>query len=285
MTREYRLRTRKLKRPSGRSGTQPVVVAVCGSFNPVHKTHLALYAAAKARLGEKNEAVEYEVLGGFLSPVSDAYGKPGLAPLATRLEILDLALADHPELDVDEWEGLQETYTRTAIVLGHLEDALNEWQKNLFPSEAVCSPETTRLPIRVVFACGADLFESFLRPGCWPIALLKKLLDRHLLVVVGRPGFGNDVEELAKRAMADGRTVLHEEKDGVVQELDLSRYKFQFTVFPKEDATSSTSIRALATQLSHATTPPQRQREARVQLEAMVPAVVADIVIKYYGSE
>ncbi len=43
----------------------------------------------------------YDVLGGYLSPVNDGYGKPGLLPAAHRLRMCELAADAAPAVMVD----------------------------------------------------------------------------------------------------------------------------------------------------------------------------------------
>lgn len=302
MPASYRLRTDKLKQPSGAAGVQPVVIALCGSFNPVHKAHLALYRAAKRRLltpsddlpASNNDpagataapAAAYEVLGGFLSPVGDCYAKQGLATFAQREAVLSAALEGEAELAVDCWEGLQPAYTRTLYVLSHLEDTLRAWMLE----KRGGAREDAAYPVRVVFACGADLFGSFFKPGCWPLELLQRLLDRFLIVVVGRPGFGNEVEALERRARDPRCCVLRNSEEEGGTSLDLSKYRFLFTTFDVEDHTSSTMVRDLARKASRtlscqAMTPEQEEesRAAMTALERVVPRTALALVLQYYG--
>lgn len=43
----------------------------------------------------------YDVLGGYMSPVNDGYGKPGLLPAAHRLRMCELAADAAPAVMVD----------------------------------------------------------------------------------------------------------------------------------------------------------------------------------------
>ena len=55
----------------------------------------------------------YDVWGCYLSPVNDAYGKPGLAPVKDRVAMCQLAAQDSDKIMVDAWEASQPGYTRT----------------------------------------------------------------------------------------------------------------------------------------------------------------------------
>ena len=67
----------------------------------------------------------FEIIGGYFSPVSDAYAKPGLAPWFRRVDMCSLAVRDSSWIMVDSWEPSQPTYVRTARVLDHFNECLN----------------------------------------------------------------------------------------------------------------------------------------------------------------
>jgi nicotinamide mononucleotide adenylyltransferase len=71
------------------------------------------------------ESEMYEIIGGYFSPVSDAYAKPGLAPWLHRVSMCSLACRDSTWIMVDSWEPSQDTYIRTARVLDHFNEQLN----------------------------------------------------------------------------------------------------------------------------------------------------------------
>ena len=54
---------------------QPVVLVACGSFSPVTYLHLRMFEMAKDYIRQNTD---FEIVGGYLSPVSDQYKKPGL---------------------------------------------------------------------------------------------------------------------------------------------------------------------------------------------------------------
>lgn len=57
------------------SSRTPVVLVACGSFNPLTYLHLRMFEMAK---DYARQNTNFEVVGGYLSPVSDEYKKPGL---------------------------------------------------------------------------------------------------------------------------------------------------------------------------------------------------------------
>lgn len=57
------------------SAKQPLVLVACGSFSPVTYLHLRMFEMAKDYIRQNTD---FEIVGGYLSPVSDMYKKPGL---------------------------------------------------------------------------------------------------------------------------------------------------------------------------------------------------------------
>lgn len=53
----------------------PVVLVACGSFSPVTYLHLRMFEMAKDYVRQNTN---FEIVGGYLSPVSDMYKKQGL---------------------------------------------------------------------------------------------------------------------------------------------------------------------------------------------------------------
>jgi len=76
---------------------------------------------------------EFELIGGYFSPVSDAYNKPGLASAPHRVKMCLLATDGESPFDksdwlmVDEWEARQSEFQRTAKVLDHFDEHLNKF--------------------------------------------------------------------------------------------------------------------------------------------------------------
>ena len=56
--------------------------------------------------------------GGYMSPVANAYGKPGLLSGERRIRMCQLAAASSQSVMVEPWEASQPTYTRTMEVGG-----------------------------------------------------------------------------------------------------------------------------------------------------------------------
>lgn len=64
--------------------------------------------------------------GGYMSPVNDAYRKPGLVPAAHRVAMCKAAATASTLVMVDSWESQQPQYVRTLHVLQHIQTALSQ---------------------------------------------------------------------------------------------------------------------------------------------------------------
>lgn len=106
---------------------------------------------------------------GYLSPVSDAYKKAGLASAQDRLNMCEIAVqSSHVLLDVDPWEAIQKEYQPTALVLDHLEHEVNS------TLGGVQAANGERKPVQVALLAGADLLETMSTPDVWSDADLSK---------------------------------------------------------------------------------------------------------------
>jgi nicotinate (nicotinamide) nucleotide adenylyltransferase len=152
-----------------------VVLALCGSFNPVTFLHLRLFELAKNHL----EKVCGDVIrGGLISPVHIAYGKKGLLSNEHRLTMARLAVQGSDWISVDDWECSQDKWIETAKVLPELEKRA----KSKYPSNN----------IKLKFLCGADLLESFATPNLWAPEDIRAIVCNFGLVVVSRFGSNPD---------------------------------------------------------------------------------------------
>lgn len=111
------------RRPGSAPDATPVVLLACGSFNPPTVLHLRMFELAADRLRE----LGYELLGGYISPVNDGYGKAGLLPAGHRLALCAASAASSDLVMVDPWEAVQGGYQRTLQVLAHLRDEVTAW--------------------------------------------------------------------------------------------------------------------------------------------------------------
>lgn len=112
-----------------------------------------------------------QVIGGFVSPVNDAYKKPDLIPASHRIEMCKLALLDHDWVQVDCWEAEQSDWQTTVQVLASLRHRLDKFNG-----------------ARVMLVSGADLVHSFQVPGLWAAEDQERIVRDHGLVVIERTG-------------------------------------------------------------------------------------------------
>uniref|UniRef100_A0A0E0B1T2 Cytidyltransferase-like domain-containing protein n=1 Tax=Oryza glumipatula TaxID=40148 RepID=A0A0E0B1T2_9ORYZ len=119
------LPTEKLAVDPGREGGEQgvAVLVATGSFNPPTYMHLRMFELAKDELQQRG----YCVLGGYMSPVNDAYKK----------------------------EAMQKGYQRTLTVLSRIRNALCK--------DGLADGGS----LKVMLLCGSDLLESFSTPGVW----------------------------------------------------------------------------------------------------------------------
>ena len=80
---DYAFPDRKLKGELKVSTKKPLVLVACGSFSPITYLHLRMFEMASdyVRLH-----TDFEVVGCYVSPVSDAYKKKGLVSAQHRYE-------------------------------------------------------------------------------------------------------------------------------------------------------------------------------------------------------
>lgn len=114
---------------------------------------------------------DIQVIGGFVSPVNDAYKKPGLISASHRIEMCKLALLHHDWVQVDCWEAEQPDWQTTVQVLSSLKQRLVKFDG-----------------VRVMLVSGADLVHSFQVPGLWATEDQERIVWDHGLVVIERTG-------------------------------------------------------------------------------------------------
>jgi hypothetical protein len=71
----YHFPSDRLSRTLRDSSKEPIVLVACGSFSPLTYLHLRIFEMAADYV---RQSTDFEIMGGYLSPVSDMYKKPGL---------------------------------------------------------------------------------------------------------------------------------------------------------------------------------------------------------------
>jgi nicotinamide mononucleotide adenylyltransferase len=135
------------------------------------------------------ENTEFEVVGKYLSPVSDAYGKTSLVPAFHRIAMCTLAAEDEckSRIMIDPWETLRHDeegepiYTRTADVLRHFDYEINDVLGGVRASDG------TALRVRIVLLIGADVAMTMGDPKVWAPSDLDVLLGYYGAFIVERP--------------------------------------------------------------------------------------------------
>jgi nicotinamide mononucleotide adenylyltransferase len=137
---------------------------------------------------------DFEIVGGYLSPVSDMYKKPGLLSATHRVNMCTLAAEQtSPWLMVDSWEAFQ-SYQCTAVVLDHFDYEINT------VLGGVQTEEGEHRDVRVLLLAGSDLIATMSEPGVWDESDLDHILGRYGTFIVERAGADMDqaIEHLAR---------------------------------------------------------------------------------------
>ncbi|KAJ3514757.1 hypothetical protein NLJ89_g2186 [Agrocybe chaxingu] len=175
----------------------PLVLVACGSFSPVTYLHLRMFEMAKDHVRQNTD---FEIVGGYLSPVSDMYKKPGLLSARHRVNMCRMGAEDsNTWLMVDSWEAFQ-SYQRTAIVLDHFDYEINT------VLGGVRTEDGEHRNVRVMLLAGSDLIGTMSEPGVWAYSDLEHILGRYGCFIVERAGTAMDQ---ATDALARWRSNIH----------------------------------------------------------------------------
>ncbi|XP_069187246.1 nicotinamide/nicotinic acid mononucleotide adenylyltransferase 1 isoform X3 [Procambarus clarkii] len=199
------------------TGSHRVVLLACGSFNPPTNMHLRMFEIARDFL---HRTTNHNVVVGLMSPVHDKYGKEGLVSSSDRIQLLRLALNSSSWVHVSEWETRQDDWTPTREVIQYHQNLIKSTLRKLGSSSSVSrqgrelvdslvngnvDPSVKRQrvdgtpswlahlsgstdPVSVKLLCGADLLESFAKPGLWKDEDIEALVGKFGLVVITREG-------------------------------------------------------------------------------------------------
>ncbi|OJJ64110.1 hypothetical protein ASPSYDRAFT_142160 [Aspergillus sydowii CBS 593.65] len=181
---EYVFPEYRLKRVMDDAEKTPLLLVACGSFSPITFLHLRMFemAADYVKL-----STDFEIVGGYLSPVSDAYRKAGLASAEHRVSMCQRAVDASDWLMVDTWEPMHKEYQPTAIVLDHFDYEINTVRNGIDTGNG------SRKPVQVVLLAGADLVHTMSTPGVWSEKDLDHILGQYGTFIVERSG--TDIDE------------------------------------------------------------------------------------------
>ena len=85
--RDYTFPDDKLKKVMDDPSKTPLVLVACGAFSPITYLHLRMSEIVTDFVKKETE---FEIVGEYLSPVSDAYKKKGLASAQHRLVVTEI---------------------------------------------------------------------------------------------------------------------------------------------------------------------------------------------------
>lgn len=176
----YHFPTHRLRKEQRDASRTPIVLVACGSFSPVTYLHLRMFEMA---VDHVRQNTQFEVMGGYLSPVSDQYVKPGLLSSYHRVNMCELATENTSSwLMVDPWEATQNEYQRTAVVLDHFDHEINE------AFGGAVTKDGERRKVKVMLLAGSDLIATMSEPGVWSSEDLEHILGRYGTFIVERAG-------------------------------------------------------------------------------------------------
>ncbi|KAH0985205.1 hypothetical protein GBA52_012382 [Prunus armeniaca] len=155
-----------------------VVLVATGSFNPPTYMHLRMLELARDALSSEG----FCVIGGYMSPVNDAYYKRGLISAEHRVQLCRLACQSSEFVMVDPWEARQSSFQRTLTILSRVKGSLSE--AGLIPSES----------LKCMLVCGSDLLHSFGIPGIWIAEQVRGICRDYGVVCIRREG--QDVDKI-----------------------------------------------------------------------------------------
>lgn len=159
---------------------QPLVLVSCGSFSPPTNLHLRMFEEAADYCKYETD---FEVVGGFFSPVGDAYKKAGLASAYHRINMTTIAVQMSSDwISVDPWEPLHKEYLPTVKVLDHFDHELNT------VLGGVQGEDGERRPVHVALLAGADLIQTMSTPGLWAREDLSRILGHYGAFILERSG-------------------------------------------------------------------------------------------------
>lgn len=238
--------------PSEKLTTDPPRLAIlvsCGSFNPITTAHLRMIETGKRYLDGQIAEEDLQLyqtppppppqttvmVGAFVSPVNDKYGKADLAPFKARRDVCELVLKDVPWASLEDWEGTRDQYERTFTVLSHIR---REVRAHYAATATTEEEKILAGNVECYFLCGGDLFETFYKSGVWDLNLLEKIFREFKLLVVARIGSKDPLDTIA----AHIEPLTHPSTPEANLDLRLYRDKVHVLRIPA-NSTSSTKVR------------------------------------------
>lgn len=226
----YTFPAQRLKTNLSNPNKQPLVLVSCGSFSPPTNLHLRMFEEAADYCEFETD---FEVVGGFFSPVGDAYKKAGLASAQDRINMTRIAVMDSSTwIGVDPWEPLHKEYLPTVKVLDHFDHELNGVRGGIEDAEG------NKKHIHVALLAGADLIQTMSTPGLWASEDLNRILGHYGAFILERSG--TDIGKRIESQSLQSRLTFPD--DALVS---LRQFRDRIHVIPQliQNDVSSTKIR------------------------------------------
>ena len=209
----YQFPTDRLRTTLADGTRDPLVLVACGSFSPITHLHLRMFelAADYAR-----HSTNYELIGGYFSPVSDAYKKEGLAPAKHRLNMVKRACEETSDRwDVDPWEASRKEYTPTAAVLDHFDYEINTRMGGI-------NGRGTKRRAKIMLLAGSDLLKTMSDEGVWDATDLNHILGDYGAFIVER--MGADIKK-ATSALSAWSNNIHQVEQTVLNDVSSTKVR------------------------------------------------------------
>ena len=153
---------------------QNITLLSTGSFNPVTYGHLLMLENTKNQIEDK-----FQVVVGYISPVNQEYGKPGLADTEHRLNMCNLGVQNSNWIHVDPWEIKLEPEDTKKL---RDEFGCDPTFKGV-PTVAVIRHLRELVKMPIGFVCGADLFIGFENKNWWTDQEIELMVGDYLFVL------------------------------------------------------------------------------------------------------
>lgn len=166
----------------------PTLLIACGSFSPITFLHLRMFEMAR---DHAHFNTDFEIVGGYMSPVNDRYMKPGLAADYHRYNMCQLACHRTSDwLMVDPWEARQPAYVPTAKILDHFDHEVNVVRGGVdvkVPDEDNEGEfKLVKRKARIILLAGSDLIQTMSEPGVWEEKDLHHILGLYGCFIIER---------------------------------------------------------------------------------------------------
>lgn len=168
-------------------------------------------------------STNYELIGGYFSPVSDAYKKEGLAPARHRLNMVRKACEETSDRwDVDPWEASRREYTPTAAVLDHFDYEINTRMNGIECQARSPGQAKTRRRVKVMLLAGSDLLKTMSDEGVWDAKDLNHILGNYGAFIVER--MGADIKK-ATSALSAWSNNIHQVEQTVLNDVSSTKVR------------------------------------------------------------